>query len=291
MRLISLLFIFLIFFMSGAFCQKGVIPLDEETGLHKEKSFNKAPRFMLGLKGGGGLHFLHLQNRFTIMEFEENSGAAHKKYDDFYQNHGWHAGLMATLTLTKYFSASFQPAFQQVRFGYKNEYEWMRETQASTEKTLGLTYNFDHRLRYLHLPVLARYQFTNRTVKPYVQLGGFYNLLIQAHKFIDVQGTDHEAGGAYRFNGKYEKLKVNNLLQNTGGITAGGGVSYTYGRIRAGLDFQYLYMLNNLVRAGERSSKPELVYGVYDLMDNMRLSALNVSLTLVYQFNYDYFFH
>ena len=61
----------------------------------------------------------------------------------------------------------------------------------------------------------------------------------------------------------------------------GGGIGYTIGNARFSLEINYRLGMNNITKEKTRYSNYSLVTGAYDVLDNMRLRNLELSLSFV----------
>jgi hypothetical protein len=205
------------------------------------------------------------------------SSAVEKTYD------GMLPGGQAGITVSFYhrgFSFIFEPAFKTQQFGYGTTYQWVSEQ--TPENSLEINYAHGVNLQYIQVPVFLRYDFLQGKFRPFVQVGGFYNRLINAKKTVSTSGTDTASGTAGSFQDQEVTFGATELFNKQNyGIAAGGGVSYDIWNVRFILAVNYMYGMNNITNAENRYNGNPLV-DTGDVMDDIHLRSIDVSLNCVF---------
>src|SRR5882757_8047439 len=149
-------------------------------------------QWWLGFKAGVNLSEAVPVQRYTVLTPTNYPGTqADKAYDGFKKT-----GSQAALEITfqyKNFSFSTQPAYRQSRFTYTNHFQWISTNDANA--SLDQQYDFEQKVNYADLPLIIKYEIGSNTLRPYVQVGIFYSLLIDARQTVRISGTDKASGG------------------------------------------------------------------------------------------------
>ncbi|MEJ0032052.1 MAG: outer membrane beta-barrel protein [Bacteroidota bacterium] len=80
-----------------------------------------------------------------------------------------------------------------------------------------MKFDQEQQLDYADLPLLVKYEFTQNKLRPYVQIGAYYSVLINATKSVTVSGTDN-ASGARIHSRMNRRLLVQKICLPTTGI-------------------------------------------------------------------------
>ena len=252
-------------------------------------------QWWIGFKGGMNATSIDVTERFTAFSPTNalRPDLLDKQYENFTQS-GTQAGLIVSYEFVDQISVSLQPQFINYRFRYSNFYSWVDFNEAGNQIDLNLEH--DQRLNYLEIPLLFRYDFDvtasggsrpsnggsgGRWV-PFVQLGGFYGKLLKGLKEIDIRQTDMAARSENELEAIQQTEDITDLLlQNHLGIIGGGGIGYTIGNARFSLEVNYKLGMNNITKEETRYANYSLVTGAYDVLDNMKLRNIELSLSFV----------
>jgi hypothetical protein len=237
-----------------------------------------APRWLIGLKGGTNFTMAHPGDRYTIIkpaaETEGNSNDKDYVFNLAYSR-GMQAAVIVEYALTKDLSVCIQPAIGSIKFQYKNNFEW--EGENSTEpKTVKFTHN--QRLKYIEIPAILKYRFLKSKLKAYLQIGGFYRFTTAAYKSIDVNvgesGFPSEAGA------KGVNIK-NQITRFDIGFLIGSAVGFDTRRLRLEIEVNYKHSLRNIVNGDQRYENNELVFGYYDVFDDIKVRNWELSFNIL----------
>lgn len=255
--------------VSGVFAQrKKAPPSMKSKGTPQEKFLNK--QFWLGFKAGINLTSpVALSQYAVIMPDNNTQDPTRKQYKSFNK-----VGGQATLEVTFYYkgiSVSAQPTYRSSIFTYSNEYTWNNPEVAG--ERLILKYDQEQQLDYADLPLLVKYEFTQNTLRPFVQAGVYYSILVNATKGVTVSGTDNASGGTNNFQNEPVVVGAKDLFTNNWGIIVGGGVNYNLGNVRVVLDISYNMGMSNIADVNNRFSNDRLS-GIGDVQDDLKTNHL-----------------
>lgn len=244
------------------------------------KQSNENEKFLekqwwLGFKAGTNLSNVHVLKTYSVFSptnyIPEESG---KKYEHFAQ-----LGAQATIEVSFYFKGfyfSLQPSYQHSRFTYTNTYNWTDDEVPTN--SLQLNYEQEQKVDHFIIPFIIKYDFTGSKFRPYVQIGAFSAILINANKFVTISGVDNASGGVNEFTDPTIIVGAKDLFaKSSWGLIGGAGLNYTLGNVRLNLDAQYKYGMSNITSTENRNSNDSLS-GIGDIMDDMTLD--NISLTI-----------
>jgi outer membrane protein W len=264
---LPVLLLSLVLIASGAYAQKKKAPPSMKSkGTPQERFLNK--QFWLGFKAGVNLTSPVVDARYSVITPNNyDLSATEKKYQSFNK-----IGSQATLEVTFYYkgiSISAQPTYRSSRFTYTNEYTW------NDAETGGLNLKFDQeqQLDYADLPLLLKYEFTQNTLRPYLQAGVYYSILVKATKGVTVSGTDNASGGTNTFENEPAVVGAKDLFTNNWGLIAGAGLNYNLGNVRIVFDASYHVGMSNIANVNNRFSNDRLS-GIGDAQDDLKTNHL-----------------
>jgi len=230
-------------------------------------------QWWLGFKAGINLAKASPINRYTVMTPTNYALAlTDKSYDSFGK-----LGSQATLEATFYykgFSFSVQPTYRHSRFTYSNQYQW--DNPENTAERLTLQYDQEQKIDYADFPLIVKYDILRNKLRPYVQAGIFYSMLINANKSVQVTGTDYASGGINQFSYDPVIVGAEDLFENYWGIMAGLGLDYNLGNVRVVLDASYWKGMSNITNVDNRYGNDRLV-GIGDAQDDLDLNNIVIS--------------
>ena len=246
----------------------------------KRKANEKQNSFLdkqwwIGLKVGPNLTKASPETRYSILTPTNYAlPLTDKKYDGFSK-----IGSQATLEITfnyKGIGISFQATYRLSRFTYTNEFMW--DNPENAIEMLELKYDHELKIDYADLPLIIKYDFAGNTLKPYVQAGIFYSMLINANKTVDITGTDFASGGTNVLSSEPVIVGAKDLFHKSyWGIMAGTGLHYNLGNVRLVLDMSYRIGMSNITNTKNRFSNDRLS-GIGDAMDDMKTDNVVISI-------------
>jgi outer membrane protein W len=248
---------------------------------YKEKKAKEDAKFLnkqwwLGLKAGPNWSKVSVDKSYSVLaptnyEFD-HIAKQYKNYDL--------VGSQATLEVTFYFkgfSLSFQPTYQHSRFLYTNSYEWTSDRE--TTNHVELDFEQEQKVDHAIIPLIVKYDIMGNKIRPYVQIGVYSAMLINASKSVSVKGIDNAAGGVNEFTEETINLGAKDLFaKNHWGLMGGVGLNYNLGNnVRLNFDVLYRHGMSNIVSTKNRYDSDRLS-GVGDVMDDLTLDNLNISI-------------
>jgi outer membrane protein W len=239
-------------------------------------------QWWLGFKAGTNLSQAVPIKRYTIMTPTNYALAlTDKSYDSFNE-----LGAQAAIEITFYykgFSFSTQPTYRHSSFTYSNQYQWTNSENSAEQ--LILKYNQDQKTDYADFPLIVKYDILRNKLRPYVQAGVFYSLLINANKSVKVSGTDYASGGTNQFANQEIIVGAKDLFDNYWGLIAGIGADYNLGNVRIVLDVSYWKGMSNISNVDNRFSNDRLA-GIGDAQDDLDLNNIVISTGVLFPMRY-----
>ncbi|MGE0590895.1 MAG: outer membrane beta-barrel protein [Cyclobacteriaceae bacterium] len=231
-------------------------------------------QWWIGLKVGPNLTKATPDTRYSILTPTNYSQAlTEKAYDGFKR-----LGSQATLEITfnyKGFGFSFQPTYRLSRFTYTNDFTWDNPENAG--EMLELRYEHEQKVDYADLPLIVKYDITGNALRPYLQAGVFYSMLVNANKTVDISGTDTGSGGINELSSEPVIVGAKDLFyKGYWGIIAGAGLHYNMGNVRLVLDASYRIGMSNITNTENRFTNDRLA-GIGDAFDDMKIDNVVIS--------------
>lgn len=229
-------------------------------------------QWWLGLKTGITLAGAVIDKSYSGLS-PVNYEAPHKIYDN-YSDVGFTASLEAAFSFRK-FTIALQPGYRSSSFTYTTNYLWT--DYANPDNRLELSYLQQQRVEYADLPLLFRFDITSTRLRPYVQAGAYYSLLIQGTKSVQTSGTDYASGGENQFSTPAVSVGASDLFApRHWGIIGGLGASYHSGNVRFTLDVQYRKGMSLANSTDNRFSNTRLS-SLGDVMDDMKINSVLIT--------------
>ncbi len=242
------------------------------------ESFLKT-QWWLGFKAGANATAASPEARFSGFSPVNYSATENNKSYDDYDGITGHAGLEITFYHHGW-SFSLQPNYRRQQFTYGNDYTW--EETNNPDNSLVLNYSQNHLLDYIELPFFIKYDITQTSFRPFIQIGAYYATLVNAQKSVEISGTDFASGNAGPFETQELIIGANDLfLKSSTGLAGGVGFSYDFWNVRLVFDATYRYGLNNVVDVKNRYAINELA-SIGDAMDDIKLKNISVSIGCVF---------
>jgi outer membrane protein W len=274
-------FTLLLCLLAFTFCysqkQKKPKSFNNQTKASKKNNFLDK-QFYLGFKAGFNLSQADPIKKYTVVTPTNYSPSATEKVYDNFSTMGSQASLEVTFTY-KGFSISTQPTYRISTFTYSNQFEW-RSTENANDRLI-MKYNQSQKVDYADLPLIVKYEITGDKLRPYVQVGVFYSILVNATKTVEVSGTDYASGGINQFTNEPVIVGAKDLFDNYWGLIAGAGVYYNLGNVRLVLDASYHKGMSNIANVKNRFDNDRLS-GIGDAQDDLKLNNIVISAGCVF---------
>lgn len=232
-------------------------------------------QWWIGLKIGPNLTKANPDARYSILTPTNYAQVlTDKKYNGFSQ-----LGSLATLEITfnyKGIGFSFQPTYRLSRFTYTNDFVW--DNPENPAEMFQVNYAHEHKVDYADLPFIITYDFTANQLKPYLQAGIFYSVLVNANKSVEITGTDFASGGTNEFTNAPIIVGAKDLFyKGYWGVLVGTGLHYNLGNVRLVLDMSYRIGMSNVTNTENRFSNDRLS-GIGDALDDMKTDNMVISI-------------
>ena len=248
---------------------------------NKQKQSQEEEKFLekqwwLGFKAGANLSKANVEKTYSIIApTNYEASTIGKKYDNYNL-----LGSQATIEVSFYFKRfllSFQPTYQHSRFSYSNSFEWSSTDEAANH--VQLTFDQEQKLDHMILPLIIKYDIYGNRLRPYVQIGAYSAILLNATKSVTTTGIDNAAGGENEFATETINVGATDLFAKYHwGLMGGVGVNYNLGNnVRLNLDVMYKLGMSNISSTDNRYGNDRLS-GVGDAMDDLTLDNISVSL-------------
>lgn len=233
-------------------------------------------QFWLGFKAGANLSKANVEKTYSIIApTNYEASTIGKQYDNYSL-----LGSQATIEVSFYFKRfllSFQPTYQHSRFSYSNSFEWTSTTEQADH--VELKFEQEQKLDHAILPLIIKYDIYGNRLRPYVQIGAYSAILLNATKSVTTTGVDNAAGGENQFATETINVGATDLFAKYHwGLLGGVGLNYNLGNnVRLNLDVIYKLGMSNISSTDNRYGSDRLA-GVGDAMDDLTLDNISVSL-------------
>jgi len=233
-------------------------------------------QWWLGFKAGANLSKANVDKTYSIISpTNYEPSTIGKKYEDYNL-----VGSQATIEVSFYFKRfllSFQPTYQHSRFVYTTQFVWSSDDEVTNR--VELNFEQEQKLDHAILPLIIKYDVYGNKLRPYVQLGAYSAILINATKSITATGIDNAAGGENEFQNEAINVGATDLFAKYHwGLLGGVGVNYNLANnVRLNLDILYKYGMSNISSTENRYGSDRLA-GVGDAMDDLTLDNISISI-------------
>jgi hypothetical protein len=236
-------------------------------------------QWWLGFKAGVNLAQADPLKRYTILTpTNYSSSQTDKKYDAFKE-----IGIQTTVEISYYYKGfyfSTQPSYISSTFTYSNQLTKLNPQNPA--ETLTQTYKQSQKVEYADFPFIIKYDITGSKLRPFVQVGIFYSLLLNAVKTVNESTVDQASGAT---NTLTDIRGVKDMFSNYWGLMGGVGASYQLGNVRLVLDATYRQSMSNMVNPENRFSENSLSsIGVVE--DDLNLKNITISAGVLFPMRY-----
>lgn len=230
-------------------------------------------QWWLGFKAGINLSEPVPIKRYTVMTPTNYAQAQTNKTYDSFNKVGGQATIEATFYF-KGFSFSVQPTYRNSSFTYSNQFQW--DNPENTAEKLILRYDQEQKIDYADFPLIIKYDLLKGNLRPYIQAGIYYSMLINANKSVQISGTDYASGGTNQYSNDPVIVGVKDLFDNYWGLMAGLGLNYHVGNVRLVLDASYWKSMSNITQVDNRYGN-DILAGIGDAPDDLDLNNIIIS--------------
>ncbi|UZR92483.1 outer membrane beta-barrel protein [Chondrinema litorale] len=248
----------------------------------------KAQRMLIGFKGGANFTQASVTEHFSAFQYTQvpEEDQTQKEYSSIFKNTaGTQFGIDASFEFNNVFGLSFEPSYAQYRFGYKNQYKW--ESSEVLEETFEVAYDHQHKINYVELPLFLKFSAGSGKIAPYVQAGGFINIMHNASKSTSAEIIDEASGGMEELTGDNNDVGIDNLLNKYYyGLAGSAGIAFNLPYVRIGLDVSYRKGFSNITDENARYTDVRSSNISFDVLDDIQLNNMQFSLVLHFPVNF-----
>jgi hypothetical protein len=189
-------------------------------------------------------------------------------------------GGLVFMFYTNGITIGFKPGIHSYTIEHATSTSWT--DSADPDNSLQVSYNHESHFNYVEFPLSVQYDLVRGRIRPYVGIGGYYSILLDATRTIERSGTDSASGSAGSFTNQPKTIGVKDLyISSSLGLMGFIGASYDPGNIRITLDLGYKYGLNNITNTENRYLNNELT-AIGEAADDIQLHNLYLSLGFVF---------
>jgi len=248
---------------------------------HAESTYRVNRRFLLGFKLALNGAMPEVGSRFTIFSpIDVTRPDLYRKNYQPFTIHVGQIGAVLEYPLTPSISIKICPTFTMLRYKYDCEYTWGDNDSADNTTA---TFSHIQKINTLEIPLLLKKCFwfsKKHQFGCYIQGGGFLRYKISAYKKIAVNITS----SGYSDEARMENIKITGLIMKfQGGIQLGAGLEVVLSKklqIQGELNYNRT-LSRNMINEKNRYNYPEIEYGYYDLLDDVRLHNFSLSVNIL----------
>ena len=258
-----------------------VLSISQAMGQVNRRAGNPFMRSQWYLGFFGGVNFTKStpDQIFTVLSQLQSQQTGTVKEHSGYTQMGAQAGLVFQYS-SNGFNIAIKPGIHSVNIQHTSASQWI--DSSNPDNFVEVMYTHDTRLNYFEFPLSFHYDILKGNIRPYVGLGAYYGILINASRTIGRSGSDTASGGQGSFTDQPSTIGVKEqYISSSVGIFGHLGASYDPGNIRLFVDMGYKHGLNNITNTANRYNNNELA-SIGEAMDDIRLENIYVNLGVVF---------
>lgn len=235
----------------------------------------------VGFRGGVNFSQPFVMGRNEVLQVDDPADVFEKDYLPFFTNAGYHYAFVFLTYLNESLSLSVEPAMTTYNYKYRLSTSWTNGTDPADY----IEYETKHRnnISYLELPIVLRYEFGGSKIHPFVSLGLTYGYRINASKKMEYTVTRHTGVLSIPYeNYTLSSNSAKSYIHSRFEIAPGIGFFYPLGPVKLFLSADFSFPLNNIVDESQRYANSTVTNGMYDVQDDIRLGALNLTLGFIF---------
>ncbi|MBN1790950.1 MAG: PorT family protein [Bacteroidales bacterium] len=235
----------------------------------------------VGFRGGINFSLPFVMGRNDVLQVEDPADVFEKDYLPFFANAGYHYAFVFQTYLNESLSLSVEPAMTTYNYKYRLSTSWTNGTDPEDF----IEYETKHRssISYIELPVVLRYEFGGNKIRPFVSLGLTYGYRISASAKMEYSVTRHTGVLSIPYeNYTLRSNSAKSYIHSRFGIAPGIGFFYPLGPVKLFLSADFSFPLNNIVDESQRYANSTATTGMYNVQDDIRLGALNLTLGFIF---------
>jgi hypothetical protein len=230
----------------------------------------------LSVVGGMNFSLPKVTDRYSVLSSNEDN--FDKEYDKFGKVRGVEFGLR----INHYFSNSIAlvvgVGYQSLGFNYFTNYSWI-DTLQNQEFSREMYHQ--QRISYFNVPIMAKWDLTKGQLKPFIQGGVYMDFRHQGKKVIYYDNTiDGEV--EEKKNSSSPTVPITDYTRKFNiGLIGGVGLNYHTKYFTFGLESNFRFGFNKVMNDENRYADINgFALQYLDVLDQLKLSALNVQLSV-----------
>ncbi len=242
----------------------------------QRNTIDRKGKVFLGVYGGVNFTLPIVSERHAIVSGISNE----KSYEPLFNNLGSQFGFVVSYGITKRLSLVAQPGYYSYNFRYITNYSWQ-----DTVSNMPLDIEMHHvqNASYFTLPILLKWDFSIRRFTPYLQVGGFVDILHRSSKYISYDYTIDGLANENQIQSTQEIGLNKHLNRVNAGVVGGFGISYNAKLMIISLESNFRFGFIPIVNERNRYADHTGFAGQYlDVLDKINLANLNFQITLTF---------
>ncbi len=242
--------------------------------VHKKKTS------YFGLTAGFNFSAPKVTDRYSILSAigSADDDNFKKKYDKLGKNTGTQFGVRYAYNFTNSLSFLAGFGYQSLGFKYFTHYSWM---DTIGNQNLNREMHHLQKISYLTLPLMLKWEMGNQQLLPYIQGGFFMDFRHQAKKVINYDNTIDEEETENQISSSAMVSITDHIRKFNMGLIGGIGVNYYTKRMTFGIESNFNYGFLKVIDDKNRFSDfTGFALHYLDVMDQLKLSNLNIQLTV-----------
>jgi hypothetical protein len=255
------------------------------SSLNAQVEKKKLPDMYIGFSGGINFTQSVTNESFGIPSIIDNSGTNNykKDYQSLFSNFGNQFHFEIWYPLSNIFHIGLCPGIGTYQYNYKTSAQW---TDGLTAVSTVQEVKHNQKLRYFEIPVIFRYVLRFEKISPFLQIGGSYNILMNAQKQAQSTITQKSTNTEYNLNSTSIGGDVSSsFIKSKFTVLGGIGAFFDIKIAVISLDVSYHLGLNNITNEKNRYSNPTFSGAYNDVQDNIVLNHIVFNLSVLFPLN------
>lgn len=263
-----------------------LVSLLAQSAFGQRWTVHKKKKSYIGFNAGFNFSAVKITDRYSVLSAVGSSEDEdlQKKYAKFGKNRGAQFGINYTYNFSNSVAMLVGFGYQSLGFNYVTHYAWV-----DTIGTQSFNREMHHRqkISYFSVPLLARWDLSNRELMPYVQGGVFMDFRHQAKKIIHYDNTIDEKETENEISKSAMVPLTDHTRKFNMGIMAGVGLSYYTKFATFGIETNFKYGLLKVIDDRSRyADYTGFALQYLDVMDQLKLSTLNFQFSVSIPINH-----
>lgn len=238
--------------------------------------------FMVGFKVGVNFTQPIVMQSFNVLSAVDPAvlQSGNKSYRLFFRNPGYQYAFTVLYKVKENLDVRFEPHFTTYNYSYQSSFFW--ENTGNNSERIDMTMLHKQTLKYIELPITARWLIGSGKLRPFTQAGGFVGIMQNAVKTADRTERYTNALGTSTLDAETISGGAGTLYRTLRlGVNGGVGLDYEINTIHLTLDVNLNLGFNNVTNKGTRYSAQQYSGGLYDVQDNLKLLVPSINLGIL----------